>query len=956
MCPKFIIKGASTLALLWLLFANSMAFAQNRDADLLFLEAKNQGKNMKFAKAAQLCEEALEITPLDMDIKEYLGKCYMELGQVEKARITLLQVLAASPKRTDSRHYLINIETQAKRYSSAICYVNELLEITPYSKGLWTKKINLYILSNNKIEAERETKRLYQIFPQDSTIAALYNNITKENALALNKVNDPNEAIKIYNQALKASPKDKDTYLNLINTYIRMGNLEGAKSTADRALILIPNDSDILKKKVGILEEQKKYQEAIDVLKLANKTKPSPQNRALLIYLTEEAARYYKNSDPFELYSQVYEQTKSQEAYNYLLNTSIARGYYEQAQTLINTGLKKNPSSKQLLSKQLLIHQIRQDELASRKLILKLYALYPEDSDIKERYLASQFKDAKQAYIEQNYKAAIPAFSELTDQKEYQLAAKNYLFNSYVQTRKFDEAHEAINQLIAENPDEPQFVLQKSDLLSAQNDFLAAYELALFYLQENPESQEYSWMLQDNALHYIKYLQANQAYEKAYEIAQAVLDHDTYNMQAYLYAIQAQTALNNYEHAMDLCDQALTSYPNIKDLLLKKAQLHNKLKEQQPAFTILYELQDRYPYDLQIRTALYQQNLDYGNELLQIDSLDSAINYYNRALHLKKNDTIAVLKIADAYRLQKNYDSAHVVLDRALVLHPDEHQILYEKGKIYEEQHDFVQALAYTKKYKPSYLELEDHKAHLKYLEYKTLKNEAAIAYLFVGFDTIEVRNRSIASMEYTKIGKRNSVTLRGNYTARETGTGLQAELDWYHTFSNKMHFLANAGLANKFFPRYKANFSLYIPTNNDFEWEIGGRIARFVDKSNFITGIVGVKKNFDNAWISARYFNMRDSDRVYHNVLLESRFYSMNKKDYLSAMVSYGNAPVDQKLDFQLYSFLAYRNTMFGGGYTHFINYKTSIGCTANWYSYRNNAKTFTNQYTVFLTLKTRF
>lgn len=173
---------------LFISFGAHFSFAQRSTSDELFTLAKIEGNQKgNFEKAANYCEQALKIAPLDMDIKEYLGKSYMELGQLDKARITLLDVLDKSPKRVDARHYLVNIETQTQRYSSAVCYVNELLEITPYSKTLWMKKINLYSLMDNQIEAHRATKRLYHVFPEDEEVRQMYNNILKEEAQRLSK-------------------------------------------------------------------------------------------------------------------------------------------------------------------------------------------------------------------------------------------------------------------------------------------------------------------------------------------------------------------------------------------------------------------------------------------------------------------------------------------------------------------------------------------------------------------------------------------------------------------------------------------------------------------------------------------------------------------------------------------------------------------------------------------------
>src|SRR5690554_2351395 len=167
MTQKKLRLNITLFLLFTLLSISTGGILYGQDSDEYFELAKQEGKKNNFHKALDYCLKATKLAPLDMDIREYLGKCYMEVGQLEQARIVLLDVLKKSPKRVDARHYLLNIETQTKRYSSAVCYVNELLEITPYSKTLWQRKINLYNLMGNRIEANRATIRLYQIFPED---------------------------------------------------------------------------------------------------------------------------------------------------------------------------------------------------------------------------------------------------------------------------------------------------------------------------------------------------------------------------------------------------------------------------------------------------------------------------------------------------------------------------------------------------------------------------------------------------------------------------------------------------------------------------------------------------------------------------------------------------------------------------------------------------------------------
>ena len=239
----------------------------------------------------------------------------------------------------------------------------------------------------NKIEANRATVRLYHIFPEDEEVRNLYNSLLKEEAMGAARKQDHVQATHNYEMALKAAPEDPELYLNLINAYIRVGNLDKALETANRGLYYLPTNKEIFDKKVGVLEQKQDYPKAIEAVQFKLKLTPTQEYANLLNYLLSEAARYNRSSDPYELYGQLYARNPGNiEAFNYLLNTALARGYFGAAQELISEGLKGAPTSKDLLSKQLYLYEMQQNKDGERSVIVKLNQLYPGDLDVAEKY------------------------------------------------------------------------------------------------------------------------------------------------------------------------------------------------------------------------------------------------------------------------------------------------------------------------------------------------------------------------------------------------------------------------------------------------------------------------------------------------------------------------------------------------------------------------------------------
>ncbi|WP_199117937.1 tetratricopeptide repeat protein [Pedobacter sp. ASV28] len=941
-----------------LVIGNLSAQDSSQDSsDEYFTLARAEGSKGNFAKAASYCEKGLKKSPLDMDIKEYLGKCYMELGQLEKARTTLLDVLKQSPRRVDARHYLINIETQSKRYYSAVCYANELLEITPYSKALWLKKISLYHLMDNRVEANRSAKRLYQIFPDDIEVKDMYNNILKDDAVRLAKGKNLESAVDQYEKILDFSATDTEAYLNLINAYIKLGNYSAALSVADRGLQTLPNSNPIFDKKIGLLDETNEYQRAITLTEEKLKRGESAHYRTLLNYLVEKAARHYKNADPYVLYKRIYDQSPSNaEAFNFILNTSITRGYYEEAEALLKKALKSNPNSKDLLSKQLYVYEAQKNWEKIGNTVEKLYTLYPNDSDIKEKYNTWVFQKAKLDFNEQNYKESLWGFLKVSETPEYKRYANQYIFSIHVAQKSYNDALKLINSMISRYPNESQYTLNKIDLFMTMEDYAAAYEMAKDFKTKNPQSLEYVHMANTASLSYIRYLNKVEDFEKVKMVTDELIAADPLNMEAYQYGIGARVAMKQYDEALAYIQKSLQFYPKSKEIQLKLAGVYAAAGNHEEATGVLKALHQEYPYNDSLRNNLVEEMLLYAKTTDEKGEFEKSKSIYNQVRTISPQDTLAPIKLTNILIEENALVRSMEIIDSALIYHKDYPDLLYQKGLIYEKMGNFRLAREYHSRYMNPMTKSQQNQERLDYLDGKQLKNQVNLSYLNVNTDST-LLNTSIATAEYLRqINKNNAVIARVNYAARKTGVGVQGELDWYHTFKSKSSFIASAGVANQYFPEFKASVSYFQPLAKTWQAEIGGRYARLRDDRNFFTGIVGLEKTFDKVWLNAKVFLMSDGTDYYHNLLAQSKFYMRNDRNYIVAMASLGTAPEDQRLDFQINTFTSYVNTMVGAGYFHYINSRTSIGAQGNWYNFKMTKTNYINQYNVFLTVRTKF
>ncbi len=174
-------------------------------------------KSGKWEEGKHFVDEGLKYYPETNDLNELNGRYYYHKEDYDNARYFLIVCVRDNPENVTAKQLLVAVEEKTKNYSSAICYVNELLEINPYWQGLWRKKIGLFRLQGNDVEADRLLKRLRQIYPNDSTVLRDYAYSLEEKYARDRKAGNSAASIESLYELIDAVPDNADYYLTLAN-------------------------------------------------------------------------------------------------------------------------------------------------------------------------------------------------------------------------------------------------------------------------------------------------------------------------------------------------------------------------------------------------------------------------------------------------------------------------------------------------------------------------------------------------------------------------------------------------------------------------------------------------------------------------------------------------------------------------------------------------------------------
>lgn len=913
--------------------------------------------NEEWEAGKALLDEGLEKYPNVSDLQWLMGKYWFHEKNYDQSRYHLVKAIEDNYNNVNAKHLLVDVEDITENYSSAICYVNELLEVNPYWRGLWRRKIELYRKQNNDVEADRLLKRINQIYPNDTILRKDYIYSMEIGYRKMKKDGDRKEAINTLSELIKVSPQHEEYYLDIINLHLQEGNREAALSWASNGLAAIPGSVSLITKRASILGELARYPEALVFIREQMRRYNSPAIRQMYNNLLLEAARAEKQRDPYVLYGMAYEGgNKNKEALDYLLNTSVTRGYTDDALFYLREAKKQyGNTDKSILYKEYMLYRQMNEEDLAYSTLKKLYEAYPDDYDITLAFSSEHMKKAEKLMELGLYSEALPHIlfvSQKQIDNEMTGAAWEKALSCYINMKRYNDALAALDTITLHFPNYENGTLKRAFILDKMDKTEEALQLYLSAIEQSEEDMRIFYVIgyEELAVPYIKKCMEAGATQKAYEEAVKLVSLNPSSDPGLKYAINSAGLLGKYGEFEKYTEQGINFYPEEPFFQAKRATILERDKKYETSLEFLKPILDKYPSNKEIIGA-FSQSSEY------------------RALQLTK---------------EKEPEKALAVLDTALLYDSQNKSLKYTKGVVYEANRQADSAYYYQKFYEPSIMEYRSFQRHLSGLRSMMFKNELALTYLRARYGEEDIIT-SVATAEYTRKGQKNTYTGRLNYAGRSGsasgsmkaeeqtpgGVGIQVQAEWTHHFSPKWSSTVNAAYATKYFPDITADVSLRHYLQND--WEIAmhagyRRVSAYIKlykwSEEFFTGNNGENGYVFSGWnesktnlltvgaevaktievvrldtkVDLHFFN----SRFYYNAQIGAKYFPVNDgKTNINAMASIGSAPETAVLDYALPNSFSHTNTMVGLGGQYMLSPNITIGLMGTWHTYYNQMNT---------------
>lgn len=233
----------------------------------LFLLARIQYKLNLFEQAKTNVREAIELNPDDKTYHAFLGRIYfLEDNKTEALR----QMEMAIDDSTDDLNLLLMAGDAAYKlqvYEKAVVYYERASFVNFQDINLKKKLILTYIAKRDLRDAKRRIDKLLLDHPDDPVTHFLNGRYL----LAEQKTAKAQEAFK---RGLEIDPENRDLLFEMVNLYIKSGDVENCYKNLENIVENYPNDIEALEMLAAFTMSASSNQRAYELYSRLNKLRP----------------------------------------------------------------------------------------------------------------------------------------------------------------------------------------------------------------------------------------------------------------------------------------------------------------------------------------------------------------------------------------------------------------------------------------------------------------------------------------------------------------------------------------------------------------------------------------------------------------------------------------------------------------------------------------------------------
>jgi tetratricopeptide (TPR) repeat protein len=172
-------------------------------------------------------------------------RCYLALGDAEKATESFKNVIRLEPDNIDNQFELVELYAQQKKFDKAIEYLNDIEKKHGFSPEINMRKQDFYMASGKPEKAIETCQELIAQYPDEPNYYGLL-------ALLYENIGDTEKEFQCYMTMVELDPDNGPAHLKLSYLYQKREEREMAESEMAKAFLCTDLDIDV---KIGVLTQ-----------------------------------------------------------------------------------------------------------------------------------------------------------------------------------------------------------------------------------------------------------------------------------------------------------------------------------------------------------------------------------------------------------------------------------------------------------------------------------------------------------------------------------------------------------------------------------------------------------------------------------------------------------------------------------------------------------------------------